>query len=154
MTHQSQRARQQNSDAYQSITPSMPKPLAILTAGAPFNVSPFIRGFQDNMTTWMSSLIKHWNGCKRVIAQQASLGRLRQEQLEQAVAMCAPRAPSPDRDQVQYLRDHLAHRETNTSGQIEIIILPKKKNYLHRCVYSAVKHKNGDPEWSVKWNKY
>ena len=45
-----------------------------------------------------------------------------------------------DRDQVQYLRDQLAHREAQLRmlGQNEILIL-SKKNYLHTCVYSAAK---------------
>ena len=63
------------------------------------------------VTSWMSSSVSQQDVCMRVVAQQASVGRLRQEQLEQAVAMRAPRAPSPDKDQVQYLQDQLAHRE-------------------------------------------
>ena len=67
--------------------------------------------FQKNMVSWMSSLISQQDGCMRMVAQQASMGRLQQKQLEQAVVMKAPRAPSPDRDQTQDLRDQLAHRE-------------------------------------------
>ena len=74
-------------------------------------MSPFIRGFQDNMTSWMSSLINEQDGCLQMVAPQASQGRLRQEQLAQAVAMNAPRNPSLGRDQIHYLRVHLAHRE-------------------------------------------
>ena len=50
-------------------------------------------------------------GALRTVAQQAGLGRLRQEQAAQTVATCAPRTSPPNRDQVQYLRDQLAHRE-------------------------------------------
>ena len=35
------------------------------------SMSPFIRGFQDNMTSWMSSLINQQDGCLRLVAQQA-----------------------------------------------------------------------------------
>ena len=73
-------------------------------------MSPFICGFQDNVTSWMSSLIGQQDGCMHMVAQQATLGPLRQEQLGQVVAMRTPRPPSPNRGQVQYLRDQLAHR--------------------------------------------
>ena len=69
--------------------------------------------------------------------------------------VCA-RDSIPDRDQVPYLRDQLAHRDAhwNMLDQNEIFILFKKKNNLHMCVYSAAKQKIGNPEWSMKRNKY
>ena len=70
-----------------------------------------IRGFQDNMTSWMSNLVNQQDGCLQMVAHQASQGRLRQEQLAQMVAASAPRIPSPDRDQVHDLRAQLAHRD-------------------------------------------
>ena len=39
-------------------------------------------------------------------------------------------------------------------GQNEIFILSKKNNNLHKGVYSAVKLKSGNPEWSAKRNKH
>ena len=73
-------------------------------------MSPFIHGFQDHMTSWMSSLISQQNGCTRMVVQQAH--SLRQERLEQqAVAMRTPGGASPDRDHVQILRERLAHRD-------------------------------------------
>ena len=51
------------------------------TFGAPLNMSPFIRGFQDNVTSWMSSLVNQQDGCLQMVARQASVGKLRQEQL-------------------------------------------------------------------------
>ena len=53
-------------------------------------MSPFILGFQNHMTSWMSSLISQQDRCMRMVAQQANLGRLCQEQLEQTVAMEIP----------------------------------------------------------------
>ena len=50
-------------------------------------------------------------GAYRWLLDHASQGRLRQEQLAQTVAMSAPNMPSPDRDQTQYLRAQLAHRD-------------------------------------------
>ena len=108
---QPKRARQQDNDAQLSITPSIPRTLTSLSTSSPLTTSPSIRSFQDNMTSWMSCLISQQDGCVRMVAQQASVGRLRQEQLEQAVAMRTSRGPSPDRDQVQYLRDQSVHRE-------------------------------------------
>ena len=70
-----------------------------LSLGPTINMSPFIRGFQDNMTSQMSSLINQKDGCLRIVAQQATQGRLRQEQLAQTVAQSY---------QVQYCRAQLA----------------------------------------------
>ena len=71
---------------------------------------PFIRGFQDNMTSWMSSLISEQDGCLRIVAHQASQGKLRQEQLAQTVARSAPSTSSTS-GQVQYLCAQLPHRD-------------------------------------------
>ena len=49
----------------------------------------------------------------RMVAHQASLGRLRQEHLAQAIATWAPRATSLNIDQAQYLQGHLAPREAH-----------------------------------------
>ena len=74
-------------------------------------MSPFIRGFQDNMTSWVSSLINQQDRCLRTVAQQATQGRLRQEQLAQTVAHSAT-MPSQN-DQIQYLRAQLDHRDAH-----------------------------------------
>ena len=108
------------------------------------------------MTSWMSSLIGQQDGCLRIVPHQASQGRLRQEQLAQTVARTAPSTTSSNRDQVQYLRAQLAHRD----AQLEHVRserdahLFKKKNCLLTCVCSAVKLKSGNPEWSAKRNKF
>ena len=57
----------------------------------------------------MSSLINRQDGCLRMVAQQATQGRLRQEQLAQSVAHSA--AMPSQSYQVRYLRAKLAHRE-------------------------------------------
>ena len=62
-------------------------------------------------------------------------GQHGQEQVEQTVAMSNPKGPSPDRDQAQYLRDQLAHRD----AELEHVRserdtdLPKKKT---TCTYA------------------
>ena len=86
------------------------------TLSPTISMSPFIRGFQDNVTSWMSSLINQQDGCLRTVAQQATQGRLRQEQLAQTVAHNAA-MPSQTNDQVQYLRAQLAHR----NAQLEYV---------------------------------
>ena len=75
----------------------------------PPSLSP-IRGFQDNMTSWVSNLINQQDGCLRMVAQQATQGRLRQEQFAQTVSHSAA-TPSQTNDQIQYLRAQLAHRD-------------------------------------------
>ena len=72
-------------------------------------MSPFIRGFQDNMSNWVTSLIQQQDGCLQMVAQHATHGRLRQEQLAQTFAQYAA-MPSQD-EQVSYLRAQLVHRE-------------------------------------------
>ena len=61
------------------------------------------------MTSWMGSLINQQDGCLRMVAQQTTQGRLRQEQLAQSVAHSAA-IPSQN-DQAQYFRAQLAHRD-------------------------------------------
>ena len=39
-------------------------------------MSHFIRGFQDNMTNLMSSLINQQDGCLKIVAHQANQSRL------------------------------------------------------------------------------
>ena len=101
------RPRQEDRHAQQAITPSIPRSLA--SPVQTLNMSPFIRGFQDNMTSWMSSLINQQDGCLRMVVQQATQGRLRQEQLAQTIAHSAM-MPSQN-DQGRYLRAQFAHRD-------------------------------------------
>ena len=61
-----------DSDAHQCIATSIPR--SLVTPGPTMNMSPFIRGFQDNMTSWMNSLINQQDGCLQMIARQASQG--------------------------------------------------------------------------------
>ena len=73
------------------------------------DIIPAIRGVQDHMSTWMSSLIHAQDGCLQMVAQRASMGRVQQEQLAQQVAQ---RSTMPSMtDQVSYLRAQLAHRD-------------------------------------------
>ena len=67
------------------------------------------------------------------------MGRLRQKQLEQAVAMRTPRAPSSDRDQVQFLWGQLAHREIQLEHvrSERGIHLSKKKLLAHMRLLSC-----------------
>ena len=59
------------------ISPPWLIPRSLVTSGTSLNTSPFICGFQDNVTNWMSSLVKQQDGCLQTVAWQASLGRLR-----------------------------------------------------------------------------
>ena len=91
-----------------------------------FDMSPFIRGLQDNMSNWVSSLTQHQNGCLQMVAQQATQGRLRQEQLAHTVAQ---RAMMPSQsDQVSYLQAQLAHRE----AQLELIRAERDNHFIRR----------------------
>ena len=74
-----------------------------------FDTLPFIHGFQDNVSNWMSSLFQQQDGCLQIVAQRANLGRVKQEKLAHTVAQTAA-MPSLN-DQVSYLRAQLAHRE-------------------------------------------
>ena len=60
-------------------------PRSIVSNVNAFDMSPFIRGFQDNMSNWMSSLVHQQDGCLQMVAQRASQGRV-QEQLAHTVA--------------------------------------------------------------------
>ena len=94
-----------------------------MSTGLPLNMSPYVHGFQDNTTSWMSSLINQQDGCIRMVAPQASMGRLRREQLEQTVAKRTPRAPSRTKMMfktygINWLTGKLSW---NMSGQNEIL---------------------------------
>ena len=90
-----------------SSSSSIPRSIASSVQG--FDMFPAIRGVQDHMSNWMSSLIQAQDGRLQMVAQRASMGRVQQEQLAQTVAQRAT-MPSTS-DQVSYLRAQLAHRE-------------------------------------------
>ena len=100
----------------------------------------------DQSTGWMPT-----NGCStsksRTIATRTT---------GTTVAMRALNMPSPDTDQIQYLRAHLAHREVQLQHvrSERATHFVQEKNYLHTCVYSAAKLKIGSPEWSAMQNKH
>ena len=88
---------------------SIPIPSSIAPSVHGIDISPAIRGVQDHMSTWMSSLIHAQDGCLQMVAQRVSMGRIQQEQLAQQVAQ---RSMMPSMtDQVSYLRAQLAHRD-------------------------------------------
>ena len=78
------RPRQEDRQVQHMITLSLPKRL--VSPVQTLNKSPFIRGFQDNVTRWMSNLINQQDRCLRMVAQQSTRGKLRQEQLAQTDA--------------------------------------------------------------------
>ena len=49
----------------------------------------------------------------RTVAQQESIGRLRQDQSEHEVAVRTLRSACPDRDHAQHLCEQLAHRDAH-----------------------------------------
>ena len=64
------RARQEDRLIQHSRSSSIPS--SIVSNVRAFDMSPFIRGFQDNMSNWMSSLIHHQDGCLQMVAQRAN----------------------------------------------------------------------------------
>ena len=88
---------------------SMSIPSSITPRVQGIDIIPAIRGVQDHMSTWMSSLIHAQDGCLQTVAQRASMGRVQQDQFAQQVAQ---RSMMPSMtDQVSYLRAQLAHRD-------------------------------------------
>ena len=88
---------------------SMPIPVSIVPNVHGIDIFPAIRGVQDHMSNWMSSLIQAQDGYLQMVAHKVSMGRAQQEQLAQQVAQ---RSMMPSTtDQVSYLRAQLAHRD-------------------------------------------
>ena len=88
---------------------SMPTPASIIPSVHGIDIFPAIRGVQDHMSNWMSSLIQAQDGCLQTVAHRASMGRVQQEQLAQQVAQ---RSMMPSTtDQVSHLCAQLAHRD-------------------------------------------
>ena len=98
-------------------------PRSIVSNVRASDMSPFIRGFQNNMSNWVSNLIQHQDGCLQMVAQQATKGRLRQEQLAQTAKYAT--MPSQN-DQVSYLRAQLAHRE----AQLEQVRAERDNHFI------------------------
>ena len=84
-------------------------PRSIVSTATTLNTSPFICGFQDKVTSWMSSLINQQDGCLQWLPGRRRKVESNQEQLAQSVAHRA--AMRTQNDQVQYLRALLAHRD-------------------------------------------
>ena len=101
---------------------------ATISVSPNVNMLPFIRGFQGNMTHWMSNLISQLDGCMRLVGQWSSMGFQRQERLEQTIAMMTPTSASPDRDHIKHLQKHLACKTPGLSmpGHNVIFTLSKK----------------------------
>ena len=99
--------RQEDRLIQHSMSSSIPRSVVSSVQG--FGMFPAIRGVQDHMSNWMSSLIQAQDGCLQMVAQRVSMGRVQQEQLAQTVAQRAM-MPSTS-DQVLYFCAQLAHRE-------------------------------------------
>ena len=129
------RARQEDRLIQHSRSSSIPR--SIVSNVNAFDMSPFIRGFQDNMSNWMSSLIQHQDGCLRMVAQRVSQGRVQQKQLAHTVAQ---RAAMPSQnDQVSYFRAQLAYQE----AQLEQVRAERDNHFIqeeevlaHMCLLS------------------
>ena len=84
-------------------------PRSIVSSVQGFDMFPAIRGVQDHMSNWMSSLIQAQDRCLQMVAHRVSMGIVQQKQLAHNVAQ---RAMMPSMtDQVSYLRAQLAHRD-------------------------------------------
>ena len=101
--------RPRHEDRLTPYLSSMSIPTSITPRVQGIDIIPAIRGVQDHMSIWMSSLIHAQDGCLQMVAQRASMGRIQQEQLAQQVAQQST-MPSMT-DQVSYLRAQLAHRD-------------------------------------------
>ena len=92
-----------------------------------------IRGVQDHMSSWMSSLIHAQDGCLQMVAQRASMGRVQQEQLAQQVAQ---RSMTPSMtDHVSYLRAQLAHRD----AQLEQVRAERDNHFVQEEVLAHMR---------------
>ena len=88
------------------------------------DLMPTIRGVHEHMSTWMSSLINAQDGCLRMVAHIASMGRSQQEHLAQQVALRST-MPSTN-NQVAYLRAQLALRD----AQIEQVKAERDNHFV------------------------
>ena len=101
------RPRQEDRLAQHSSSMTIPSSITPSVHG--IDILPAIRGVQDHMNNWMSSLIHAQDGCLQMVAQRASMGRAQQEQLAQQVAQRSMMRSMTDH--VSYLRAQLAHRD-------------------------------------------
>ena len=98
--------RPRHEDRLTPCSSSMSIPSSIQPRLQGIDIIPAIRGVQDHMSTWMSSLIHAQGGCLQMVAQRVSMGRAQQEQLAQQVAQ---RSTMPSMsNQFSYLRAQLA----------------------------------------------
>ena len=116
------RPRQEDRLVQHATSSSIPRSIVSNVQG--FDIFPVIRGVQDHVSNWMSSLIQQQDGCLQMVAQRATMGRVQQEQLAHAVAQRAA-MPSPN-DQVSYLRAQLAHRE----AQLEQVCAERDNHFV------------------------
>ena len=78
--------RPRHEDRLTPYSSSMSIPSSIAPRVQGIDIIPAIRGVQDNMSSWMSSLIHAQDGCLQMVAQRVSMGSVQQEQLAQQVA--------------------------------------------------------------------
>ena len=141
--------------AQNEIAVSIPRTLA--SPGPTFNMLPFMRGFQDNMMSWMNRLINQQDGCLQIVALLNKLVKVDfgKNKWHKTVTMNAPKNPSRTEIKFKICVPNLltGKHKWSTSGQNEILILSKKKSCWLTCVYSAAKPNTGSPEWLAKQNK-
>ena len=101
--------RPRQEDRFAQHSRSMPIPASIIPSVHGIDIFPAIRGVQDHMSNWMSSLIQAQDGRLQMVAHRVSMGRVQQKQLARQVTQRCM-VPSAT-DQVSYLRAQLAHRD-------------------------------------------
>ena len=102
----------------------------------------------------MSSVIIQQDGCMSFVAQQSSMGRQRQEHLEQTIALMTPRSASPDRDYMQHLQKQLAYKVAQLEfarSQHDTRFV--KKMFYPICVHSVTKPEIGKLKLSMPLDK-
>ena len=71
--------RPRHEDRLTPYSSSMSIPSSITPRVQGIDIIPAIRGVQDHMSTWMSSLIHAQDRRLQMVAQRASMGRVQQE---------------------------------------------------------------------------
>ena len=116
------RPRQEDKLAQHSSSTTIPGSIVPRLQG--IDILPAIRGVNEHMSTWMSTLIHAQDGCLQMVAQRASMGRAHQEHLAQQVAQ---RSMMPSMtEQVAYLRAQLAHRD----AKIELVRAKRDNHFV------------------------
>ena len=126
--------RAKKTDSSNTMCSSTPRSMVPSVQG--FDIFPAIRGVQDHMSSWMSSLIQAQDGCLQMVAHRVSIGRVQQEQLAQHVAQ---RSMMPSTtDQFSYFLAQLAHRDAQLE-QVRAQSLRSRRRKRRRTILTHMR---------------